>query len=424
MHIPRNRVFWSVSLGHMANDIFMAAGPVLLAFIGGVYMDIPAAYLGIAISAQQMLGAVSQPVAGWLSDKGSSRVLGAGGVFFTISLIAFSMLLAMLTQNFWLMIIPFALGALGSGAFHPVGTSYASYRANEHAASSTAMFFWFGQMGLAIGPALMGFLLGLTQVDGEGGSVFPVFIVALAALPSVLFMLTSIPRGDDADKAAEAQADADAKREAGPVQVRPLLLLALLVALRGFAYPGMVAFIPVLFRNKGWDPAAYGSITSVYWIASATAGVFIGYLADRFGRRVIVTGSLLLAVPVLFFLPSSNGALAYLLVLLSGALVGGSHSILVVLAQNLLPGRKGFASGVALGYIFGAGAVGTLLIGYLADGITLGSWTFAGVGLVQVFQWVSLFVLLSGLVGLLLPSNRKPVIVKESAPEPQPGGAD
>ncbi len=64
MYIPRDRVFWSVSLGHMTNDVFMATGPVLLAFIGGVYLPISAAQIGIALSAREMLGAVSQPLAG------------------------------------------------------------------------------------------------------------------------------------------------------------------------------------------------------------------------------------------------------------------------------------------------------------------------------------------------------------------------
>ena len=423
MYIPRSRVFWSVSLGHMSNDLFMAMGPVLLAFIGGVYMDIPPAQIGVAVSARQFLGGVSQPLFGWLSDKGSSRVLGAGGVFLTVAMLALSMLLAM-TGNFWLMIVPFALSALGSGAFHPVGTAYSSHQASQHASTTTAYFFLFGQTGLAIGPALAGLLLGMTQTGGEGGSVWPIIGLAGVALPSVYLMSRALPNRrqvaalDAEDAAMEAAQPATPKP---PVRVRPLLLLALLVALRGLAYPGSVAFIPVLFKLKGWSPAAYGGITSLFWLSSAVAGVVAGSLADRVGRRLVVIASLVLAVPVYFVLPTVDSWLAYLLVVLAGALVGGPHSIIVVLAQSLLPGRKGFASGVALGFIFGVGALGTLLIGYLADGV---GDVFAGIGLEAAFQAIAVFVLASALVGFTLPGHaggkakRKPSVALE------PEGAD
>ena len=367
MYIPRSRVFWSVALGHMSNDLFMSMGPVLLAFIGGVYMDIPPAQIGIAVSARQMIGGISQPLFGWMSDKGSSRALGAGGVAVTVALLALSMLLAM-TGQFWLMIIPFALSALGSGAFHPVGVAYASHRNPQYASTVTAYFFLFGQFGLASGPALAGFLLGLTQTGGEGGSVMPIILLSVVALPSVLLMNTSLPNREQVAALDAEEITEKAKRPAEPtqpVQMRPILLLAGLVVLRGLAYPGSVAFIPALFKLKGWSPAEYGGITSVFWLSSAVAGVFAGYLADRIGRRVVVIGSLVLAAPVFFVLPTIDNGLAYILVIAAGALVGGPHSIIVVLAQSLLPGRKGFTSGVALGFIFGVGALGTLTIGYL-----------------------------------------------------------
>lgn len=426
MYIPKNRVFWSVSLGHMTNDIFMSMGPVLLAFIGGIYMEIPAFQIGIAVSARQMLGAISQPVFGWLSDKGNSRLLGAGGVSWTVAMLMLSLVMA-LTGNFWLMIIPYALSAVGSGAFHPVGTAYASHKETDRASTVTAYFFLFGQLGLALGPALAGFLLGLTQVNGEGGNIYPIFALALVSVPAVLLMSTSIPLPQ---QEREQRAAEDAKKAAiiaekpqEPVKVGALMLLGLLVALRGFAYPGSVAFIPVLFEAKGWEPAAYGGITSVFWMASALAGVYVGGLADRFNRRYVVLVSLLLAAPTYFFLPLSDGILAYGLVLAAGIFGGGPHSIIVVLAQSLLPGRKGFASGVTLGFIFGMGAVGTLLIGYAADGFAIGGLTFAGFGLERTFQMIGGFVLLSALLAPLLPSS-KPRIVKDVSPRPAPASGD
>jgi FSR family fosmidomycin resistance protein-like MFS transporter len=52
---------------------------------------------------------------------------------------------------------------------------------------------------------------------------------------------------------------------------------------------------------------------------------------------------------------------------LAGALTGAVHSIIVVLAQRMIPSGMGFASGLTLGYMFSMGALGSLLSGYLAD---------------------------------------------------------
>ncbi|MEM6283908.1 MAG: MFS transporter [Chloroflexota bacterium] len=420
MYIPRKRLFWSVSLGHMTNDIFMAMGPVLLAFIGTVYFPISAAQLGVAISARQMLGAVSQPFFGWLSDRGYGRYLGAGGVAWTASFVALAMFMA-IVGNFWLMVVPFALSALGSAAFHPVGTAKASQEGDEMASTDTAYFFLMGQTGLALGPAIAGILLGMTQINGEGGSVMPIIVLSLAAIPSVVFMRFAIPL---ADRSAKGIAIEKAKLDAIPrkaIKVVPLLLLATMVLLRGLGYPGSVAFLPELFRSKGWSPEAYGPIVSMFWISSAVAGVFFGYLAARFDRRYVMVGSLLAVVPVYILLPTIDTWLAYPMTLLMGALVGGSHSIIVVMAQELLPGRKGFASGVTLGFIFGVGALGTLIIGYMADGIA--AFGIAGIGLERSFQVVSASVLLSGFMALLLPAAKnEPVIVVDSTLEPE--GAD
>lgn len=424
MILPKQRVFWSVSLGHMTNDIFMSMGPVVLAFINGLYLDISAAELGLAISARQMMGAISQPLFGWISDKRGARWLGAGGVAVTVSLLMVSLVLA-IAGNYWGMLTAYALSALGSGAFHPVGTAYASHKSEENASTHTAYFFLFGQFGLALGPALAGYLLGRTQIDGAGGNVYPLFWLALIAIPSVLLMGMTIPRqyAPPKDKTEPLSPTAQP-----PLAVRPLLLLALLVVLRGIAYPGSVAFIPVLFRNKGWEPAAYGGITSVFWLASAFAGVFVGSLADRFDRRKVIVVSLILAAPTYVLMPLLDGAAAFGVVLLAGMLVGGPHSILVVMAQSLLPGKKGFASGVALGFIFGVGALGTLLIGYIADGLTLGSFTLAGIGLERTFQLAGAFVFASAFVGLTLPRSASAQVVHTSTetatPSAQPVGGD
>jgi FSR family fosmidomycin resistance protein-like MFS transporter len=142
----------------------------------------------------------------------------------------------------------------------------------------------------------------------------------------------------------------------------------------------------------GWATAAFGLITGTYWMASAVAGVVGGHFADRFGRRQVVFVTLLAGSIPLYFLPLSSGWLAFPLAIISGGLLGASHSILVVISQAVLPGKKAFASGVTLGYLFGTGAVAAWGIGMLADTFGLGLVIQAGtlVGIVAAFLALAL----------------------------------
>jgi FSR family fosmidomycin resistance protein-like MFS transporter len=401
MNLPRGRAFWGVALGHMINDIFMSMGPVLLAFLSAQVLPISNTQIGAAVSAQQLVGAISQPLFGWLADRGGlrwQRWLGTGGVIWVIGFLMLSLALAM-TGQFWLMIVPYALAALGSGAFHPVGTMHAAEIDRKHAASNLSFFFLMGQSGLALGPALAGLLLDIANPAGASTvSVMPIFLLGVAALPAAGFMGIAMagrravpPRAKSITPTADVPPTASAA-----IPVKALLILSIVVTLRSLAQPGSVAFIPRLFQEKGWDPTEYGLITSSFWIASAVAGVLFGQLADRYERRFVIAGSLLLAVPALFFLPVVEARLAaFGLAIAAGGLTGGSHSVIVALAHDLIPGSKGLASGLTLGFLFGTGAVGSFLIGAVSDQI----------GLSSAFQIVAGLVILAGLIALLLPSG-------------------
>lgn len=411
----RPRRFWAVSLAHMTNDIFMSMGGVVLAFAATAVLPLSNAQIGFAISLTQISGALSQPFFGLLADRTGGRVLGTGGVAWVVTMLLTALTLASVTGSYVLMLIPFALMGLGSGAFHPVGSLHAAESDKARVASSMSIFFLFGQLGLGIGPALAGALLDSAAThnnaafllsstfDGllrERGTVFPVFILAALAVPALSFMLLALPNhahhraGTQAKKSAE-----DAVRK--PLHVGALATLALMIALRALAQPGSAAFMPVLFQAKGWSPAQYGLITSSFWLASGLVGVLFGALADRFDRRWVIAISMVAAAPAFFLLPPADGALAFLLAILAGGLSGGSHSLIVVMAQEFIPAAKGFASGLALGSIFGAGALGTLLIGAMADAFGVGG----------AFQVVALALVLAAGIALLLPKRSLPLRV-------------
>jgi FSR family fosmidomycin resistance protein-like MFS transporter len=413
MYIPKERAFWSVGFGHLANDIFMSMGSVILVFMSVAIVPMTNTQIGFAISAQQLAGALSQPAFGLLADKNGGKWLGAGGLMVTMGMFVAWLLVAITTHNYFLMIIPFICQGFGSGAVHPVGMLHSAVSNQTRAASNMSYFFLMGQMGLALGPILAGLILDSANpnpmlpfvqtlgIDNRllvNNTASPLFGMMLIALPIASFMLLAIPTWtketrDQSSGKTQTMEVATTKK----AFILPFVIIGLMVTFRGLANPGSVNFIPALFQQKGWSPAEYGFITSLFWISAGISGVVFGNFADRYDRRWVMFITMAASAPTFFLLPLADGGLALILALGAGSLSGGVHSIIVVLAQEAIPAGKGLAGGAILGFIFATGALGSLIIGSLADAI----------GLATTFQFVSVAVILAGGLSLALPKKEK-----------------
>jgi FSR family fosmidomycin resistance protein-like MFS transporter len=234
---------------------------------------------------------------------------------------------------------------------------------------------------------------------GIGG----IYLLAFLASPMILFMAFAM-RHTHPDLVVPLPGAGPAIDRKTTVRWGAITLLALLIGLRSWSTIGTVTFLPKMFQDMGWSPSAYGSITGAFWLASAIAGVVAGHLADRWGRRQVVFATLLAGSVTLYFLPLYDNWLAFLLAILTGGLFGASHSILVIISQTLLPGRKSFTSGVTLGYLFGVGAIAAWGIGWLAD-----IWSLS-----LVVQAGASTSVVAALLALVLPSTKK---VAQTQPE-------
>jgi FSR family fosmidomycin resistance protein-like MFS transporter len=414
--------FLAVTAGHLAIDIWNSMGPVLVAFLRAP-LGLSAAEVGLAVGSYQFLAGVTQPPFGWLADRIGSRILGPVSVAWTIGLVSLALLVATRTRSYPLFLGIFSLAALGSGAFHPQGVMHSARAAAAgRVATATAIFFLCGQVGLAGGPVLSGYLL---ENAGPPG----IFALALMAVPVALLMSLGL-RGTTGTPAAEpvavragtastravnpaatardgavvqgtASAPEAAKRGAaarGTSRATMLVvgLLAVIFTCRGWVTIGTAAFLPSLFQAAGWSPSEYGVVTGIYWLGAGVSGVVAGRAADRWGRRPVVASTTMIGAALLVALPVARGGTAFVVALLAGALMGAAHSILIVMAQAFLPVRQGLASGLALGYLFGAGALSSLAIGMLAD-----VW-----GLARVIQGGSLVGALAAVLTLFLPASR------------------
>ena len=381
--IFRSRLFAAVASGHFMVDVLNSTGPVLMAVLAAP-LGLSYGQIGLALTLYTFAGSLSQPPFGWLADRFRGRpalLAGVGTAWMALCLGLMAL------QHTWSLILPFfLLAALGSGLFHPIGTSTAGAVNRARAGSATSLFFFSGQIGLAIGPALGG------RLFEASGSLGMLPLCAAALVPAALLALA--PAAPAAPH-EEHRASGTAARAAGWL----VAAFVALVAVRSSIQAAYTAFLPTLFAGRGWDASDYGALAGTFMLAAAIGNVVTGELADRYGMRAATVWPLLLGVPAgLVCLWAPTPATAFVACALAGLLIGGQHSVLVVHAQRLLPARQGFAAGLILGFTFAAGGIGTWLGGLAAD----------RVGLLAVMQAITLLGVPAALLALTLPGRRRP----------------
>lgn len=377
----RDRRYLANALGHASIDILTSCVSLLLAWLS-LPLGLSNTAIGLIATGFTFANALTQPIFGWMSDRRGPHYLAAGGAVWIAAFFALSALVS--GRNPWLAIVFLIVSALGSGAFHPEGAVNARRVPLTQATTATAVFFLFGQMGSGVGPSLAGSL-----VDAWG----PAGLLALALLTLLtglwMWRQRPLPRR---------------QHERTPAATRPLVLrlsrlslvfFAMLLFTRMTVQSTTVTFLPKHLQDLGWSPSAYGVALSVVIIGGAFGNVVGGSLADRVGRWQVVIGSMFLTAPFVWLYLDAGGPAFYVLLFLAGLCVTAGHSINVVMAQAMLPGRQGLASGLVLGFMFASGAVGAAVAGWLGDRI----------GLAAVLPGLALVAVIGGLFALALPRD-------------------
>lgn len=390
----------AASLGHFSIDVLNSSVAMILVYLSGRF-DLSVSQIGFGAMVYTIFAAFTQPVFGALADRWRGRWLAGIGVLWTALFFA----IAVAMPNYPAFLFCLTIGAWGSGALHAAGMVNANAAGGaRNPTTAMSVFFLFGQAGLALGPIVAGFYLERIGLIGMA-------YAALATLPVVVLMFAWM-RHPIIEEVLPARAPTEeggtARRRAAAVVV---MLFVLLIALRATTWQSFVTLLPKLYDDQGIAPSVYGQMLGVFAFASALGTLAGGMLGDRYNRRMVIFASTSLSVPFCVALLNTDGWLFILAAGMAGALLNVPHSIILVMAQQLLPTRKGMVGGLVLGFMFANGAVGTWLAALVADQI----------GLPAVLMGIAFLPAAAAVCAILLPPTRarnRPVS------EPAVAGAD
>jgi FSR family fosmidomycin resistance protein-like MFS transporter len=176
-----------------------------------------------------------------------------------------------------------------------------------------------------------------------------------------------------------------------------LTVLVLLVFSKHFYLTSLSSYYTFFLIEKFHVSVQAAQIYLFVFLFSAAVGTFVGGpIGDRFGRKYVIWGSILGALPFTLALPYVDLPWTVGLTVIIGLVISSAFSTIVVFAQELVPGRVGMISGLFFGLAFGVGGLGAAVLGQLAD------WTS-----IEFVYKVCSFLPAIGLLTAFLPNLKR-----------------
>jgi MFS transporter, FSR family, fosmidomycin resistance protein len=333
---------------------------------------------------------VLQPVVGLVTDKKPMPFALPIGLTLTFG----GVLGLAFAPSFSLIVISVIFIGLGSAVFHPEGSRVAYMAAGSRRGLAQSIYQVGGNTGQALAPLITALIL---VPLGQAGASWFSLVAALAVLlliyianwykqklaldlPNIKWKNTSVTKKSGLSKKVK----------------QSLLLILLLIFARSWYISGMTNFY-AFFAIEEYSLSIKESqlFLFAFLIAGAFGTFFGGPLADRFGKKKVISISMLATVPFSLLIPFVPATLAFIFLTITGFILMTSFSVTVVYAQELVPGKIGTMSGLTVGLAFGMGAIGSVGLGYIADLLSI-TVMVSSIG----------FLPLLGLLAFLLPSDQ------------------
>lgn len=377
-----------LSIAHLINDMYNNFLPQLLPIIVAT-AGFSVTKASSLVAAFTITSSLVQPVFGYLVDQKNQRWL----VFVGTLWMAVILSLTGLTINYGLLLVMAAAAGIGTAAFHPQASAMVSAVSGNRKGFIMSAFVASGNVGWAVAPVV---LVPLFAAYGAKGTT----VMVIPGVVAALFLYFFAPRGEK--KSIQ-------KKSLGEIisSMRPALgelnKLMVVVALRSLVYTGLITMLPLYFKSERMDPGKGSYLLFLMLFAGAVGGLAGGFISDKYGRKPLIAGSLVLATPFFYGFLTTQGLLSDIFLGLGGAALLASFSVTVVAAQEVIPDNKAMAAGLSMGFAIGIGGLAVTLVGKFAD-------IFSLLSAVRLLLWLPL---IAGLFALTLNNKGSGKLVSQ-----------
>lgn len=348
--------------------------------------------LGTAFTGFVLVYALVQFPSGLLADRvGSVPVIAVGGGVTTAGA-----LVLVVDSPFPVLVVAMLLMGGGTGAYKTVSVGLLSRVYPTRTGRALGVYDTFGSLAGAAAPATVVVVAGLPGVVGApwrtlflGGGLAGLAFVGAFVLRVPRRLREAAANADaDADRGVDASVEVDegadttteADRTSGSVRTYLGLFASwrfsafvFVTVLFGFAYNGIVAFLPLyLTAEAGLSPATANLLFGALFVASLVQ-VVTGEASDRAGLLPVLATTLALATAALaavVWFPSGGVPVFGAAVVALGLGTHGFRPVRGAYLVRILPeSLAGGGLGAVRTLLMGAGAVGPAVVGYLSEAV-------------------------------------------------------
>jgi MFS transporter, FSR family, fosmidomycin resistance protein len=383
-------ILYIIGICHLLNDAIQAVVPAMFPILEKS-MGLTFTQLGIIAFSLNMVSSVLQPLVGVITDKKPMPYVLPIGLTFTLG----GVLGLAYASSFGLIILSVLFIGLGSAVFHPEGSRVAYMAAGKRRGLAQSIYQVGGNTGQALAPLITALIL--VPLGQKGASWFTLAAVLAVVLLVYIANWYNQKLASSAGMSNRKNTNTTKKSVISKNVKQALGLILLLIFARSWYISGMTNFY-AFFAISEYSLTIKESqlFLFAFLVAGAFGTFFGGPLADRYGKKKVISVSMLATVPFALLIPFVPSMVAFIFLSIIGFILMTSFSVTVVYAQELVPGRIGTMSGLTVGLAFGMGAIGSVGLGYIAD----------LVGLTTMVTALGILPLL-GLTAFLLPSDHK-----------------
>ncbi len=355
-------ILFALSFSHLVNDTIQSLVPSVYPILKASY-HLDFGQIGLITLAFQLTASFLQPVVGMVTDKRPAPFSLAVGMAFSLC----GLVLLSRAPSYHVILIAAALVGIGSSIFHPEASRIARAASGGRYGFAQSLFQVGGYWGAALGPLLAAFIVVPHGQHAIGwfAAVALVGIVTLSTIGAWYARHLSARRG--------------IARKATPISPLPSRTVAftigilLVLIFSKFVYMASLSsyYTFYLIHKFGVGVQTAQLFLFAFLMATAVGTFFGGPIGDRYGRRLVIWGSILGVLPLTLTMPYLNLAGTGVCAVFIGLILSSAFPAIIVFAQELMPGRIGTVTGLFFGFAFGMGGLGAAVLGELADATSI-----------------------------------------------------
>lgn len=360
----------AVSLGHFIHDVYSSfLAPLLPLLIEKLSMTLTQAGL---LSTVMQLPALINPWIGSLADRISVRWF----LILAPALTAVPMSLIGMAPTYGMLLILMLFAGISVSVFHVPAPVVVARMSGQRKGMGMSFFMVGGEAARAVGPMVAVGIVALMGLDG----FYPVMVVSFVC-SALLFVTTR-----DFPVTKTGTAPVPLLQTWRGMRHILMPITGILVA-RGFMHGCMAVFLPTFIAMNTGNLWLAGAGLTIFETAGVAGVMVAGTLSDRFGRRRMLTLSLLGAPVSLLAFVWVDGWAAYALLALTGFTLLSTTPVMLALVQENAEKSPSAANGLFMMISFLSRSAVVVIVGMAGDLIGLKNTyvIFALVGFMGLF---------------------------------------